>query len=55
MKTSRSDVRRMMSEAVKQAGPEALWCGLKSACLAVLFIVGDKALWNKIERGGRII
>ena len=31
MKTSRSDVRRMMSEAVKQAGPQALWCGLKQA------------------------
>ena len=31
MKTSRSDVRRMLAGAIEESNPHALWCGFKQA------------------------
>jgi len=58
MNTSRSDVRRMMSEAVKQAGPRALWLGLRPACMQKYWprLIRKYVFGNTTQlEGGRIV
>ena len=61
MKTSRSDVRRMMSDAVKQSGPRAVWLGLRPACMQKYwprlirkYVFGNTTQLT-INMGGRLV